>query len=63
MNSNIILELREKDGTEIANGNYEVNLSVPITINDGDTILMKQFKSMRQSTGKVTIKKAIQLFL
>jgi len=42
MNSNIILELREKDGVEISNGSYEVNLSVPITINEGDTILMKQ---------------------
>ena len=42
MNSNIIIELREKDGVEISNGSYEVNLSVPITINEGDTILMKQ---------------------
>jgi hypothetical protein len=42
MNSNIILELREKDSVQISNGSYETNLSVPITINEGDTILMKQ---------------------
>jgi hypothetical protein len=42
MNSNIILELREKDGVEIGNGNFETFLSNPITIEAGDTVLMKQ---------------------
>lgn len=42
MNTNIILELRERDGIEIGNGNYETFLSNPIIIEAGDTVLMKQ---------------------
>ena len=40
--SESVIELRQKDGRTIQIGEYENMLSREITINDGDTVLLKQ---------------------
>jgi hypothetical protein len=63
--SNIVLELREKDSLNVnnENGHYIANLSQEISINQGDTISLKQafIDTTDESPQNITIDKDITL--
>lgn len=63
--SNNIIELRQQDGRTIGFGEYENMLSKEITINDGDTVILKQafIDTKKSSTQSIIIEEDITLSL
>ena len=46
MNENVVIELKQTDGTKITNGEFLNNLAKPITIYDQDEIVMNKILSL-----------------
>jgi hypothetical protein len=61
--SGILVELSQQDGTTFGDGDYQVTIAPPITINDGDTIgLNKAFiDNAAASSGKFNIVSDLEL--
>lgn len=63
--SESVIELRQKDGRTIQIGEYENMLSREITINDGDTVLLKQafIDTKKTNSNQILIEEDITLKL
>ena len=63
--SNNIIELRQADGRTVNVGEYENMLSKEITINEGDTVLLKQafIDTKKSSSNQILIEEDITLVL